>query len=392
MKKLFFYLLFSPFSMLITETALAQKRSTTQVKWTTIAQLPNADGKPSFGFAGAINGFYNEALIVAGGANFPDKMPWEQGKKHYSKQIQVLQKLGGNWQWNSHVKVELPEAIAYCGNTVTPLGIVYAGGENEQGLSNKAYLLKWDPTTHKITTKNLPNLPIAVSNLGLTSIGNTVYAVGGDELTNSVNQFLYIDLKSTEPKWITLPHLPVALANAVVVAQYKGNEMFVYVIGGRSKNKNGISDLHHSTFAFDTKLRSWKSLASISNGKNTTNLSAAAGIAMGKNHILIPGSDDGKVFHQIELYLHQISLAKTEADRAILIAKKNELVIQHKGFNKGVLWYNTLTNKWIKISELPFLAPVTTTATKYGNLIILSNGEIKPGIRTPYIMLGELRP
>lgn len=386
MNKHFFYLLFYASCMLITENCFSQTKNIPTMKWANVAQLKNANGTPSLGFAGAINGYANHTLIVAGGANFPDKMPWEQGKKHFSKEINVLNKVGENWEWNTKFKAELPEPIAYCGNTVTPMGIVYAGGENETGLSTKAYLLNWIEEKNCLEIKQLPNLPFAVSNITLTSIGNVVYAAGGDEKTTSSNQFLYLNLRSKSPAWKQLPNLPIALANASVIA----NDGFIYVIGGRSKTDNGISDLHNSTFAFDLKSNSWRKMASISDGKYITNLSAAAAVALGKDHILILGGDNGVVFHQIEIYLNQIALAKTEAEKTRLIDAKNELVIHHKGFYKGILLYNVLTNTWTKIGELPFLAPVTTTATKYKNDIILSSGEIKPGIRTPNVMLGEI--
>ncbi len=382
MNKHFFYLLFFSSCMLITENVFSQIENIPEVKWANIAQLHNANGTPSLGFAGAINGFSNHALIVAGGANFPDKMPWEQGKKQYSKEINILKKTDKNWEWNTKCKTELPEPIAYCGNTVTPMGIVYAGGENETGLSNRTYLLTWIEGKNCLEIKQLPNLPVAVSNIMLTSIGNVVYAVGGDEKTTSSNQFLYLNLWSKSPTWKQLPNLPIALANAAVIA----NENIIYVIGGRCKTNNGISDLHNSTFAFDLKNNSWRKRASIG-----TNLSAAAAVALGKDHILILGGDNGVVFHQIEVYLNRITLAKTEAERERLTAAKNKLVIHHKGFYKGILLYNILTNTWTKIGELPFLAPVTTTATKFNNDIILSNGEIKPGIRTPNVMLGKVK-
>lgn len=375
--------------MLITQNVYSQKKTMPFVKWQTVAKLQNKDYTPSIGFAGTINGFTNTVLIVAGGANFPDKMPWEQGKKHYSKSVQILQKVGSAWQWSKNNSEELPEPIAYCGNTVTTLGIVYAGGENENGLSDKAYLLNWNIDKNKLIIKSLPNLPKAISNITLTSIGNVVYAVGGDFKESSSDQFLRIDLEGTNPKWETLPHLPIALANSTTIAQQKGVDHFIYVVGGRTKNKNGISDLHHSTYAFDIKNKVWKSMAPISDGKQITNLSAAAGIAIGEHYILIAGGDNGKVFHQIEVYLNQISNAQTEAEKTKLTVDKNKLVINHQGFYRGILVYNTLTNRWIKIGELPFLTPVTTTATKDGNSIILANGEIKPGIRTPDINIGE---
>jgi N-acetylneuraminate epimerase len=55
-----------------------------------------------------------------------------------------------------------------------------------------------------------------------------------------------------------------------------------------------------------------------------------------------------------------------------------------------VLLYNTLENTWTKIGELPFAAHVTTTAVKWGDDVVISNGEVKPGIRTPDVMLGRI--
>lgn len=50
-----------------------------------------------------------------------------------------------------------------------------------------------------------------------------------------------------------------------------------------------------------------------------------------------------------------------------------------------------MTNEWSKLGELPFPAQVTTTATMWNGNIVLSNGEVKPGIRTPNVMLGVIK-
>src|SRR5687767_11016306 len=76
--------------MLVNADAFAQTSGINSIEWKKIATLPATDGSPSIGFAGAINAVYSESLIVAGGANFPDKMPWDGGKKHYSDEIKVL--------------------------------------------------------------------------------------------------------------------------------------------------------------------------------------------------------------------------------------------------------------------------------------------------------------
>ncbi|PRZ24201.1 cyclically-permuted mutarotase family protein [Flavobacterium granuli] len=390
MTKSIFSLIFISLIMSTTDS-FSQKKEVKHVEWKTAAQLQNPDGSLSIGFAGAINGISNDVLLVTGGANFPDKMPWEGGKKSYSKTIHVLQKCGDTFSWIAAVKSTLAEPIAYCGTTSTDLGVVYVGGENENGLSNKSYILKWNAATKEVETKSLPNFPLAIANIALTHIDNVVYAVGGDEATKSSDYFASLDLNEANPEWKTLPKLPLALANSVAIAQKGKNGTNIYVVGGRTKTASGISDLHNTTFVFDLKNQQWKSVAPISDGKNTTNFSAGAGVAVGNHSVLIVGGDNGEIFHQIETYLSQIAQAEAPEQKTELIAKKNKLVTNHPGFYNGILLYNTLTDQWKKIGELPFLPHVTTPAVLWDKKIILSNGEIKPGIRTPDIMLGTLK-
>jgi len=375
---------------LITFYSMAQKPVLT-ISWKKIASVPDAgDAKTSLGLAGAINGVNNDVLIVAGGSNFPDKLPWEGGKKVYYDKIFVLQEKGNEYCWNKKVKSVLPESIAYCGNTSTPSGIAYVGGENENGISDKCFLLKWNEKENAVDVKPLPDFPLALTNIAVTNIEDVIYAVGGDEQNNSSNSFFSLDLKDKNLHWKKLPGLPVALANATVVAQNCKSGKKIFVIGGRSKTPSGISDLHNTVFAFDIQKNQWKRCADISNGLYTTNLSAAGGVALGNNEILITGFDNGKIFHQIETLISKIAQAKTSEEKQKLTKEKNNLSICHKGFDKSLLLYNTNTNAWTKIGELPFPAHVTTTDVKWGNDIIVSNGEIKPGVRTPDVWIGKV--
>lgn len=44
--------------------------------------IPPAKGEITApGVAGPVTGIYNDIMIIAGGANFPDSMPWQGGKK-----------------------------------------------------------------------------------------------------------------------------------------------------------------------------------------------------------------------------------------------------------------------------------------------------------------------
>src|SRR6187549_1212241 len=62
-------------------------------QWGKLPPLPEP-----LGVAAAFAGVSNGALIVAGGANFPDKMPWEGGKKVWNDRIWVLEKPDGQWR------------------------------------------------------------------------------------------------------------------------------------------------------------------------------------------------------------------------------------------------------------------------------------------------------
>ena len=378
--------------MMLTSTAVfSQKTKIDPVSWKTIATLPGPDGGPSIGFAGAINAVNNESLIVAGGANFPEKMPWEGGKKYYSDDIFILQKKNEKYVWNEKTSAKLPEPIAYPGNTPTSMGVVYAGGENDNGISASAYLLKFSPAKDELKIEPLPDLPLALTNIALTSIGNVVYAIGGDEAKTTSSCFFSLDLNNKDRQWKNLPDLPLALANSLAITQNGVDGLNIYVIGGRAKHPSGISNLHSTVYIYNPRTQSWRSGAAISDGSKISNFSAGNGVAVSENLILVTGGDNGEVFHQIETYLYEIANATNAEEKAELTAEKNQLVTKHKGFSKNMLLYNTLSNSWSKAGDLPFPARVTSTATKWAENIILSSGEIKPGVRTPDIVMGIIK-
>ena len=55
--------------------------SASVLKWEELTELPAPDGlDENIGVAGPFVGVHNDALIVAGGANFPEKPLWETYK------------------------------------------------------------------------------------------------------------------------------------------------------------------------------------------------------------------------------------------------------------------------------------------------------------------------
>lgn len=369
------------------DTLNAQKSIISMINWQIIDSLP----APNIGVAGAFSGVHNGTILVAGGANFPNGMPWEGGKKQYSNDIFVYTKNKNGTLKRHHQSFNLPEKVAYGASVSTPKGIVCMGGENEMGASNKAFLMQWDKEKQQVLIQYLTNLPLPLTNASATIIGNTIYVVGGESDSKTTNSFLSLDVKDSTAAWKNLPNLPKPISHTVVAAHFKGKNKGIYVIGGRAKTPSGISDLYDSTYKFDLKQNIWIPLSKINDEQQNTPLTAGTGIAIGTHYIALFGGDRGETFHQVETLLAAINTEHDEAKKQTLIQKKNQLLAAHPGFSKDVLLYDTQNDKWTKIGTIPFDSPVTTTAFKSGKRIFIPSGEIRAGVRTPHILAVDIQ-
>src|SRR5688500_157805 len=117
--------------ILISTSTPAQQNVT--INWKVATGLPTANGVAHLGVAGPLTGVHNNVLIVAGGANFPEAMPWMGGAKKYHDAAYVFKK-GSKGALNILQTTQLPRPLAYSANCSTPQGIVCAGGENGMGL------------------------------------------------------------------------------------------------------------------------------------------------------------------------------------------------------------------------------------------------------------------
>jgi cyclically-permuted mutarotase family protein len=381
MKPLAIYILL----MLNNMPAVAQSKKVISIEWKTIAELPPfRDQSKSIGVAGPVVGIINNKLIVAGGANFPDKMPWQGGKKIYYNNISIFNK-EKEQVFQEKIQNSLTSNIAYAANCITPLGVVYAGGENELGFSDKVYLLQWDEASNNLRQTKLPDLPVETTNGSLVCIDNTIYFLGGETLTNTTNQFYSLNLIKINQGWMTLPVLPKPLSNMVVVAQYLNGQKQIYLMGGRAKQKNGISDFSSDVYSFDIHLKIWDKKKSL-----PYPLSAGTGAVFSEKYILLFGGDQGERFNKVEQTISNINLEKEQFKKENLISIKNKLLESHPGFSNEILLYNTQKNIWLSNGFIPFNASVTTNLVQWGDEIIIPSGEIKAGVRTPRIISAKI--
>lgn len=380
MRKLFFHF-FLLIALHIASPISAQKLN--RAKWSAPVQLPNnkvLNKQP--GLAGPLCGIINDKFIVAGGANFPDKLPWEGGKKTYWNDIYFLTKNKKKYAWEHTGKFTLPEKIAYCASVSMQEGLLCIGGENETGLSNKVYLLNTDDSGKKFVVKNLPVLPVALTNHAATAVGSIVFVAGGETVSSVSSRLYKLDMQNVAQGWVELANIPIEVSHTVFITQLKKGIPHLYLAGGRKRNPNSVSDFYSSLFEYNIKKNEWTKKASLPYA-----ISAACGVLSGKNKLLIIGGDKGTTFNKVETFLAAINAEKDETKKKLLIDEKNKLQINHPGFSKDMLVYDVDKDKWKIESEIPFNVPVTTTAVKWGKSIVVPNGEIKAGVRTPQILI-----
>ncbi len=185
--RIIYYIAVLPFFMQCTPV---QKIEVKSIEWKIAAQLPAPDNTAAaLGLAGPVAGIHQNKLIIAGGANFPGAMPWLGGSKKYYEEGYVFS-LDKNDSVSFLKTVKLPNAIAYSAVCSTPIGIIYAGGENEAGFIDKVSLINWDEQSNNVVIKDLPALPFAVTNASLTFHNNNIYLAGGETSSGVSDDFL----------------------------------------------------------------------------------------------------------------------------------------------------------------------------------------------------------
>jgi len=393
MKLRYTLILFMAGIITLTKEADAQLRET--ISWSVAAHLPVLEGmQTQLGLAGVFTGVSGDVLIVAGGSNFENGvMPWRGGKKVYLDDIYVLKRISkDNFIWKTVNTGHLPEKIAYGASTTVAGGIICAGGETGAGKdSRNAFMMHWDKVNKELRISQLQPLPVATANACMTSIGEMVYVIGGENSGKPTASCFSLNLAEKNGQWHKVAALPAAMSHSVAVTQSNGQHPCIYVTGGRSATASGISILHNFLYCFDPVKEKWTHLSAVGEGIGITNISAATGVPYGTDEILLIGGDKGDIFHRLETYNAQIAREKNKDEKQRLQTEKAAVLDNHPGFSKTVYAYNTIQNKWSVIGRVPFYGQVTTTAVLWDHEIFIPCGEIKPGTRTAEITRGTIK-
>ncbi len=318
------------------------------VSWSELPPLPD-----KLGFAGPFVGTHNDALLVGGGANFPEKPPWEGGTKVWYDSVFVLEKPDGAWK----AAGRLPRPLGYGVSLSTKDGVVCLGGSDAGRHYANAFLLSWEKGALKTTA--LPDLPKPCANFCGALLGDTIYVAGGIETPGStiaLHTFWSLDLAAAQPQWRSLEPWP-GPARMLAVAAVQDKAIYIASgteLSGDSQGKP-VRRYLHDAYRYEPG-RGWKRMADLPRSAVAAPTPAPA---FGPSGFLVLGGDDGL----------QVNFQPLD---------------KHPGFPKTILAYDAPSDKWTTLGEMP-IAHVTTAMPYWNGQYIMASGEVRPGVRSPAV-------
>jgi N-acetylneuraminate epimerase len=331
--------------LLAAQVGVAAGLSERPLRWEKLAPLPNPAGLGS-PYAGVSSG----AMLVAGGANFPDTPPWAGGKKHWYDTVYVLPKPEGQWREAG----KLPRPMGYGVSATAPEGVICAGGSDQARHYRDVFLLR--VAGNGVETKPLPPLPRPMANGCGAMVGGVLYIAGGTEdptSTNAMHTFWALDTAAASPAWRELEPWP-GPGRMLAVAAAQGETFYLLSGTSLSGDAAGKPVRHYLTDAYAYRPgEGWKRLADL---PRPAVAAPSPAPALDGSRLLVLSGDDG-----------------TKANFRPLD--------QHPGFAKDVLAYDIAANAWGKAGEVP-VTQVTVPAVAWGDRYVMPNGEIRPGVRT----------
>jgi len=323
--------------------------------WSQLPTLPDAEG-----FAGMFAGVAGETLLAAGGANFPDKRPWEGGTKTWYDSIYALSPAGAAWRNAGR----LPRPLAYGVSVQTERGVLCAGGADAVKHYADTFLLQWK--SGSVAIEPLPPLPEPCAYLCGAQLGAVVYVAGGTadpQATAARKTFWTLDLAAARPQWRALAPWP-GPARMLAVAGVQAGAFHLFGGADLTAGPEGQPVRRYLRDAYRfTPQDGWRRIADV---PRPVVAAASPAAAIGQSHLFLCSGDDG--------------------------TKVNfQPLAEHPGFPAEILAYHTITDTWVTWGEMP--SPrVTAPAALWRGRWVIPSGEIRPGVRSPEVWSFQPQP
>lgn len=371
---------------------VSKPQKSIMINWSKLPDLPGMADTASLGVSAPFAGISNGKLLVAGGCNFPDKPVTEGGEKKYYSDIFMLDLKADQAIWK---KVgNLPFPVAYGASVTTPYGVVCIGGNNSTLYSKEVFRLTWNDSTETVIIDQYEPLPHPMDNFAAAYADSTIYVAGGNRSNAPYNTFLSMSLN--EANWTSLPNFPGSVRIQPVLTALKTPQgTRVYLTGGFQpayNHKDAIIPTDMLVYHPETK--TWEKETEVpffEDGRSPRTFTGGCAVAYTDSSILLMGGVNYKrFFNAINRQIHMEKAEKRYEFEALeRLSKESKEYMHHPvewyQFNTALLQYNIFTKEWKDLGNYEQLARAGAGAVMHGNSLIIVNGELKPGIRTPQV-------
>ena len=365
---------------------------TEMMKVTELKAIP--DTAYAKGVSAPFCGVVGDALVVAGGANFPDKSLLEGGAKRVYADIWA--QADGEWV---HAGV-LPDSTAYGATFAVDGALVLAGGNVCGTTTDKVYELTL--RDRAAVLRALPPLPVPMEQCGWTRDGDRLYLVGGVGTTGvyacTVGEYV----------WTKLADLPEPLVQPVAFAS--GGSLYVWggfnpetlevsdkgiciqisplaPLGRNDKNEvssevppvipsdaDGARDVIPSVpsvIPSEAKESLWAEAPAIPDGGTFV---GATGATLPDGRLVVVGGVNRAIFAR--------ALHNTPEDRIPYLSKEPA----EYQFRQAVYAFDPAAGAWTFLGSDPACALAGPgVAVRPAGGLYVAGGELKPGVRSPRI-------
>jgi len=333
------------------------------------------------GTAGAFIGIVGKTMIIAGGSDFPNGGPWENGKKVWSDAIYLLRQNGKKYECILCQDSKLPRPLGGGCSVSTSEGMLCFGGTDGKEYSESVYRILPDGNNAKID--KVSSLPEGFIPAAAAFHKDRVYIHGTKYGKNAF--YIFYPARGI---WSPLSSCPsrVIYEGASLISKHNGREDALYLIGGRGIDEEGLH-IASNVWEYIPAKDVWnKKVGFTSEGSPTNNMYSSA-VSYGAEHIIIFGGDGGKEFIRRSELENKIASAKDEAIADSLRAELRQAFIKHPGFSNNIYAYHPITNTWITSAKTEESLPAVTTAAVLDGKIIIPSGEKHPGVRSNDILI-----
>ena len=350
----------------------------------TAGSLPALSGVENSGVAGAFIGGMGGRIIMAGGSNFSQGVPWEGGAKHFEDAVYLLAPVNGAYECKLVADAKLPEGIAHGCSAVAGRSLYCFGGQTAHGESREVYALT--PVGNSVRIDAVAMLPEGFRSVAALAYKEEIYIHGVNDGANAFWRFT-----PASGKWTELTACPGAVRSAGpgFAAQHNGRENAMYLFGGRHE-ENGEFHLYSDVWEYLPVHDKWQAKGDVTIDGEPMVLMYAGVVPYGSSHVLVVGGDDGRELLRRSALERAIRESATPSEAEALQEQLREAFVEHGGFSKDVLAYHAITDTWVSLGQAETGLPVVSTAVVAGNEVVIPSGEIRPGVRTPDVQVVEI--